>query len=94
MRVDTTHSFKGSEADIVIMLNVVHGEYPMIHPDEELYEIFGSTPKDILAEEQRLFYVGMTRAISELYFFTEEKRESEFIKEMQLQEYKVKYVIE
>ena len=94
VRVDTTHSFKGSEADIVIMLNVVHGEYPMIHPDEELYEIFGSTPKDILEEEQRLFYVGMTRAISELYFFTEEKRESEFIKDMQLQEYKVKYVIE
>ena len=93
VRVGTTHSSKGLEADIVIMLNVVQGEYPMIHPDEELYEIFGSTPKDILAEEQRVFYVGMTRARSELYFFTEEKRESEFIKEMQLQEYEVSYVL-
>jgi DNA helicase IV len=93
VRVGTIHSFKGLEADIVIMLNVVRGEYPMIHPDEELYEIFDSTPKDILEEERRLFYVGMTRAKSKLYFFTEEKRESEFIKEMPLPEDELNYFI-
>jgi len=94
VRVGTIHSFKGLEADIIILLNVVQGRHPMIHPDEGLFEIFGSTPADILAEEQRLFYVGMTRAKSELYFLTEAKRESEFIKSIKLEEYEVKYIFD
>lgn len=82
-------SFKGLEADIVIMLNVVQGQYPLIHPSEELYEIFGSTHADILSEEYRLFYVGMTRAKKALYFLTEEGRESDYIKNMHIEEYEV-----
>ena len=92
--IGTMHSFKGLEKDIIILLNVVQGRHPLIHPDEGLFEIFGSTPADILAEEQRLFYVGMTRAKSELYFLTEENRESEFIKSIDLQEHKVNYVFD
>ncbi len=62
------------------MLCVNQGEYPLIHPDESLNEIFGSTPAKVLAEEQRLFYVGMTRAKEKLYLLCERKMESDFLK--------------
>ena len=87
--VGTTHSFKGLEADIVIMLFVNQGEYPLIHPDNELYEVFGSTLADSLYEEQRLFYVGMTRAKEDLYILCEEYCESDFLKNMNLQKIRV-----
>ena len=87
--VGTTHSFKGLEADIVIMLFVNQGKYPLIHPDNVLYEIFGSTPADLLHEEQRLFYVGMTRAKEELYILCEEEDESDFLNNMNLQKIRI-----
>lgn len=91
IHVGTTHSYKGREADIIIMLNVNQGDYPTIHPDEELYEVFGITSSDVLEEEKRLFYVGVTRAKEELYILCEEGVESNFLDDMQLIEYEVKY---
>ena len=91
IRVGTTHSFKGLETDIIIMLNVNNGNYPTIHPDNELYEIFGATQADILAEEERLFYVGVTRAKTALYILCEKENESEYLKRFDLSEYKVNY---
>lgn len=91
IHVGTTHSYKGREADIIIMLNVNQGDYPTIHPDEELYEVFGMTSSDVLEEEKRLFYVGVTRAKEELYILCEEGVESNFLDDMQLIEYEVKY---
>ena len=74
------------------MLNVNQGSYPTIHPDEELYEIFGTTPSDVLEEEKRLFYVGITRAKEELYILCEEGIESNFLDDITLEEYIVKYL--
>lgn len=91
IRIGTTHSFKGLEADIIIMLNVNSGQYPTIHPDNELYEIFGQTPADVLAEEQRLFYVGITRAKEALYILCERENESDYLKSFNMYEYKVTY---
>ncbi|MCY3973572.1 MAG: ATP-dependent helicase [Candidatus Dadabacteria bacterium] len=89
VKVGTTHSFKGLESDVVIMLFVNNGDYPLIHPDNELFEIFGQTPADALSEEQRLFYVGMTRAKEKLYILCEQEIESEFVSGMRLEEYMV-----
>ena len=75
----TVHSYKGLEADVVIVLGVNERNFPKIHPDNELYSIFGVTPTQVLAEEERLFYVAITRAKKYLYLFTETGRESVFL---------------
>ena len=93
VKVDTTHSFKGREADVVIMLSVNYGAYPLIHSDNELYTILGVTSQKILDEERRLFYVGLTRAKEKLYLLCESETESNFLREIDnnpgLAEYKV-----
>ncbi len=78
----TTHGYKGREADIVIMLFVNDGAYPLIHPDSDLYEILGATPQKTLDEERRLFYVGLTRAKEKLYLLCESEIESDFLREI------------
>jgi DNA helicase-4 len=75
----TVHGYKGMEADVVIILGVNKRNFPKIHPDNELYSIFGVTPSDVLAEEERLFYVAISRAKRDLFLLTETDRESEFI---------------
>ena len=77
--VRTVHDFKGSEADIVIILQACNGMFPLIHPDNHLFEIFGYTIKDTFDEERRLFYVAITRAKEKLYILTERDRESDFL---------------
>ena len=77
--VGTIHSFKGLEADIVIILQACNGIFPLIHPDNHLFEIFGYTIKDTFDEERRLFYVAITRAKEKLYILTERDRESDFL---------------
>ncbi len=82
IRVDTVHSFKGKEADIVIILRANEGAFPLIHPDNVLFKFFGVTEKDVLDEERRLFYVALTRAAEKLYLLTEQERESPFLQEL------------
>lgn len=77
--IGTVHSFKGLEADIVIILQACDGIFPLIHPDNHLFEIFGHTIKDVFDEERRLFYVAITRAKEQLYILTERDRESDFL---------------
>ncbi len=85
----TIHNMKGLEADIVIMLNVNQSQIPLIHPDNALHYIFGVTFDKVLAEEQRLFYVAITRAKEKLFFFTDDNKESGFIKDNKtIKEYK------
>ena len=60
--VETVHSFKGKEADCIILANVENFYYPLIHPDIKFEEIFGVTETTTTAEERRLFYVALTRA--------------------------------
>ena len=80
VRCGTVHSFKGLEADVVIVLGVNQTNFPKIHPDNELFSIFGVTPAEVFAEEERLFYVAITRAKRDLYLLTETGRESEFLR--------------
>ncbi len=79
VRCSTVHGYKGMEADVVIILGVVKRMFPLIHPARELYSIFGVTPANALEEEERLFYVAITRAKADMYLFTERNRESEFL---------------
>ena len=93
VKVDTTHGFKGQEADVVIMLYVDDRKYPLIHPDELLYQVVGASLEKTLDEERRLFYVGLTRAKEKLYLLCESGIESAFLCEIDkkpaLAEYKV-----
>ncbi len=81
IKVGTIHRSKGLEADIVIVMQVCRGFFPLIHPDNQLYEIFGQTPEKVLQEERRLFYVAITRAKEKVYILKEKGNESDYLKE-------------
>lgn len=53
VEVSTIHRYKGREASVVYMPNVTNGWFPSVRGD--------------LLEERRLFYVGVTRAMDELW---------------------------
>jgi DNA helicase-4 len=76
----TAHRSKGEEADVVIILNALDRKFPIIHSDNELYRLLGISIDEVYAEEERLFYVAITRAKKSLYIVTEVERESEFLK--------------
>lgn len=75
----TVHSYKGLQADVVIVLGVCQGQFPMLHPDNELFLPLGVTAQSVLDEERRLFYVAITRAVERLYLLTEYGRESDYL---------------
>lgn len=79
INVSTVHSAKGLQADVVIILDVCSDSFPLIHPDNALFTVFGKTIEDAIAEERRLFYVALTRAKSSLYIITERGKESPFL---------------
>jgi DNA helicase IV len=78
----TAHGSKGQESSRVIILDVTRRQFPKIHPDNLLFELFGVTPYRVLEEERRLFYVAMTRAEHELYLVTEKGEESHYLEEI------------
>ncbi len=80
IQVKTVHSFKGLEAEIVILVRACEDDYPLIHPDNALFTIFGRNEADTIDEEKRLFYVALTRAKEKLYILTERGRESPFLR--------------
>lgn len=65
LSVSTTHGYKGKESDVVIFLGPEN--YPSIHPNAIFNTIFGDTFESNVADEKRLFYVGLTRAKSTLF---------------------------
>ena len=69
--VDTVHSYKGMQEDAIIIADAVERSYPLIHPDNVFYEVLGQTLDDVIADERRLFYVGVSRAKSTVYFITD-----------------------
>lgn len=77
--VQTVHSTKGSEADTVIVLQATVRQFPKLHADNQLFGPFGVTAADIFAEEQRLFYVAVTRAKRRLLILSDSRGESIFI---------------
>jgi len=79
----TVHSFKGKERDVVIIVGTNRRSFPKFHPDNELMEVLGVTAQKVRDEEQRLFYVAITRAKEELYLIYNEKiGYSDFISEI------------
>jgi DNA helicase-4 len=79
IQTSTVHSYKGLEADVVIIPEVCTRSFPLIHPDSVLFFPFGQTGQDILDEERRLFYVAITRAREKLWILSERQRESDFL---------------
>lgn len=77
--VMTAHGSKGQEAHRVIILDATRRQFPKIHPDNLLFELFGITPHSVLEEERRLFYVAITRAEHVLYVLTENGEESPYL---------------
>ncbi len=73
IRLITVHSAKGLEFPVVFMPSLVAGRFPGLNrrdpiefPDDLIKEKLLSTDTDV-AEERRLFYVGLTRARDYLY---------------------------
>ncbi|MBI3752697.1 MAG: UvrD-helicase domain-containing protein, partial [Deltaproteobacteria bacterium] len=73
VQVLTVHKAKGLEFPVVFMVSLVADRFPRKERKEQI-EVPDALIKDILPggdfhlqEERRLFYVGMTRAMSELY---------------------------
>jgi superfamily I DNA/RNA helicase len=64
VRIMTLQSAKGLEAEMVFVVGLNDGIFPRAGSDE-----------DMVAEVARLFYVSMTRAISELHLFHARKRD-------------------
>ena len=85
IKISTTHSFKGNEADNVIIIDATDRRYPFIHPNWIFNQIFGDSLANIYDEEQRLFYVAVTRAKERLFIFTEDGSETPFIKDIKLE---------
>jgi len=86
VKVMTIHKSKGLEADIVIILRTINGVVPFVHPDYEIMTALNKSCREILDEEQRLFYVALTRAREKVYILTESKMESVYLKNLNLKE--------
>ncbi|MBE9029223.1 UvrD-helicase domain-containing protein [filamentous cyanobacterium LEGE 11480] len=81
--ISTVHKYKGLEKQVVIILDAVQNCYPLIHPDSVFAAVLGDKVEDIVAEEQRLFYVALTRAIKQLFIITEKENISPFLQKLQ-----------
>lgn len=82
----TIHASKGSEADYVIILDVITDKFgfPTGVTDDPILDIVLS--KDEFyphAEERRLMYVAMTRARNKVYIMTEDGKKSIFVLELE-----------
>lgn len=82
VQAKTVHKYKGLEADVVILLEVCEGRFPLVHADSRLFEPLGLTIQSVLDEERRLFYVALTRAVEKLFILTEQGRFSPYLDEI------------
>jgi DNA helicase-4 len=72
----TTHKFKGLECDTVFIIAPHFGNFPLLNASSiELFRFFGDTLERAVEDEQRLFYVAITRAKERLVFLAESKRD-------------------
>ena len=78
----TVHKYKGLQNDAVIVVDAVLQSYPLIHPDWIFNRVLGDNIDKIIAEERRLFYVALTRAVDTLIILTEKQNISPFLQEI------------
>ncbi len=75
--MQTVHKSKWAEADVCILLQIWKtkwknkAKFPFLHPDYPFWKIFGDTPRSLLEEERRLYYVALTRTKDNLYLVSE-----------------------
>ena len=81
--ISTVHKYKGLQSDVVIVLDAISGCYPLIHPDLIFTRIFGDSVETVVAEERRLFYVALTRAVEDLFILTDEGNFSPFLSDLE-----------
>ena len=81
----SVHQAKGREAERVLMLHVATGGVglPPDDREEDLIAPVQEVPTNTLAEERRLFYVGLTRATEQLHIQTRAGYESPFLGEIE-----------
>jgi len=80
--INTAHKYKGRQQHTVIVLDAVERRYPLIHQNWVFSQILGDDIEKVIAEERRLFYVALTRAVENLIIVTEGKKCSPFLSEM------------
>ncbi|MGB5623287.1 MAG: UvrD-helicase domain-containing protein, partial [Gammaproteobacteria bacterium] len=86
LKWSTMHAAKGLEADYVFMVNVIEATKGMpskIADDSTLWIAMPGSEDYPFAEERRLFYVALTRAKRRVTIYTDAKRRSEFIAELE-----------
>ncbi len=83
INISTVHKYKGLDEAVVIIPDAVARSYPLIHPDWVFSRILGETPETIVAEERRLFYVALTRAVDTLIIITDGRNRSPFLDELE-----------
>ena len=81
--ISTVHKYKGLEKTVVIVLDVVPQCYPLIHPNLIFTRVLGNSVENVVAEERRLFYVALTRAVEELFILTEADNFSPFLEDLE-----------
>ena len=82
----TVHKSKGLQAKVVFLLNVVDGLYgfPCEIENPDIFEpVILSSKRDRYEEERRLFYVAVTRSMSDLIIYTQKDSVSKFICEIE-----------
>ena len=90
----SVHKAKGSEADCVVVLDVIKDRFgfpSLVKNDPIIEKVLPTAERFRYAEERRLFYVAMTRARRTVYLLTEPNKESLFIKELKQDDYDVSF---
>ena len=81
--ISTAHKYKGLQKDVVIVLDAVPQCYPSIHPNLIFTRVFDDSIERVVAEERRLFYVALTRAVEDLFILTEKDNSSPFLEDLE-----------
>ena len=87
LEFSTIHAAKGQEAEYVIVVNLEDRRYgfPCLAEDDPLLDLVlpQTTGREFPnAEERRLFYVAVTRAIKAAYLVTDPEKPSPFVREL------------
>ncbi len=77
--VQTVHKYKGLEEDIVVILDALNRSYPLLHPNQKFNRVFGDSTSKTIKDEERLFYVAITRAVNQLIIITQADEMSPFL---------------